>query len=570
MPPRFQQISSTIAHEGEVNAVCIGSRTGSVYASGGEDRVLNLWTIGGKNPTLTFGPFQSSVTACKFSDREDKILAGNNGGTVMLFNLNEERNEATWSAHRSAVNDVCFHSQNNSLVLTCGYDGKVNLLSKQQRHPVQWYANHKGPANTIDISPDGRYVATGGDDKTVRIFDLTASKEIAKFSCHEEAVRCVRFHPTEPVLCSCSDDRSVRFFDLTMNKEIHVAFPLDTQSVPVIRFAQCDQAALSISQDCMKIMGWEPATVFQKVPFGFPNPKDLAVVDDTIIVASTNKDRVVIHKMKTTGIKPFSSYPNERRRTPNFFDDEPKQKSRGSTPRLIDMDEMPKSKVRATSQTRKGPIYDDNDDDEGYQPIPARVVKETRPGSVNPRKEISSAMSSARSRTSMSTVYSDFRKERTPFMTTMNERYSKLARINDALDTLTLGEVLKQIAESGKQANEILGIIAMKPEILTLEYSAFIMQIATIVLNSNAELAIRTIETMMQSFGAFVRATLASKPTLGADLAYDERKQKCQAFVLAFKQAAPQLKKIATSNQYDIDITETAKEILEQWKGFIK
>ena len=83
----------------------------------------------------------------------------------------------------------------------------------------------------------------------------------------------------------------------------------------------------------MKIMELEPATMFQKIPFGFPNPKDLAVVDNAIIVSSTKGDKAVIHKMKTTGIKPFSSYPNKRRRASNFFDDEPKQKSRGLTPR---------------------------------------------------------------------------------------------------------------------------------------------------------------------------------------------------------------------------------------------
>ena len=149
------------------------------------------------------------------------------------------------NAHGSAVSDVCFHWQNNSLVLTCGCEGKVNLLSKKQQHPVQWYMNHKVPANTIEISPEGRYFATRSDDKTWWIFSVERNREIFL-----------------PWRSSCNNYRSARFFDLTMNKEMHVAFPLDTQSVPVKRFAQCDQAALSISQVCMKIIGWETLTVF--------------------------------------------------------------------------------------------------------------------------------------------------------------------------------------------------------------------------------------------------------------------------------------------------------------------
>ena len=590
MPPKFQQISSIIAHEADVNCVSIGRRTGKVYASGGEDRLLNLWQIGGKSPIITFGPFQSSLTTCTFSDNEDKILAGNNGGTVMLFNLNEQRNEATWSAHRSAVNDVCFHTQNKSLIVTCGYDGKVNLLSKQQRHPVQWFANHKGPANTVDISPDGRFIATGGDDKTVRIFDLDMGKEISKFSTHSDRVTCVRFHPSEPILCSCSDDRSLKFYDLEMNKEIDVSYPLDSQSVSLVRFAPNDPCLCSLSQDCLKIVGWEPATVFQKIPFGFPNPRDLAVVYDTIFVASTTKDRVIIQKMKTTGVKPFSSVSlNADNKQSKVFDYEPQTRSRGSTPRLLDMNEIPKAnKSRAVSQKRPESTFDRFDDDDDFIPQSNKVNGSSsrgrllRPGSVDTTKEKEEQRSTrvlpqrfpqtTSKFVSATSIYSDFRKERTPFMSAMNERYSKLARINEALDTLTLGELLKQIAESGKQATEILSIITMKQDSLTLEHASYIMQIATIVMNSNIELAVHTIETMLQSFGAFVKATLASGPSTGIDLAYDERKQRCQLFVAAFKQAAPALKQVA-SNSYpdcDPDVCEAAQQILDQWKVFLK
>ena len=502
----------------------------------------------------------------------------------MLFNLNEQRNEATWSAHRSAVNDLKFHPTTAHLILTCGYDGKVNLLSKQQRHPVQWYANHKGPANTIDVSPDGRYVATGGDDKTVRIFDLTASKEVAKFSSHTEPVRCVRFHPSEPVLCSCSDDRSVKFYDLTMNKEIQVSFPLDSQSVSIVRFAPHDECLCSLSQDCMKVVGWEPATVFQKIPFGFPNPKDLCIVADTIYAASTQKDRVVIQKMKTTGVKPFSSiassasFDSRTRQTVQTFDFDPAPKSRGGTPRLLDMSEMQKSKLRSNSQVKNADSLDRqksfNDDDDDYVPPKSSSRgRLLRPGSVSSVDNNNNNYPQQTSKyVSAASIYSDFRKDRTSFMSAMNERYSKLSRINDALDALTLTELLQQIAQSGKQATEILLIMQQKQDALTLEHASYIMQIATIVLNSDRQLAVQTIEAMLQSFGALVRATLASTPAAGIDLAYDERKQRCQLFVAAFKQAAPILKQIANNSTRDCDpdVCETAQQILDQWKVLLK
>ncbi|EAY05363.1 hypothetical protein TVAG_130970 [Trichomonas vaginalis G3] len=543
-----------IAHEGDVNCVALGQATGTVFATGGEDRLVNLWMYGGKNPKVTLGPFQSGVTACRFNMYEDKLLGGNTGGTVILFDLNNQRNEATWSAHRSVVNDLCFHTQNSNMILTCGYDGKVNVLSKSQRHPVQWYANHRGSANSIDISPDGKLVASGGADKTVRVFDLAMSKELFKFQCHEDAVTCVRFHPTEPILASCGLDRAVHFYDVSLGKEIQVSFPLDSHSIDLIRFAPEDPVLLSASTDFIRLLGWEPAQIYGKIPFGAFKPRDLCVAQNEITIASTEKDRVIITKRKTDGLQPFTNSKNKNKQQPkHFFDDIPNPSNGGrSTPRLIDMESLAK-KSRSMSECSTG--------DEPEPEITPRG-RLLRPGSVGNKDSEQKSMSHS----SSGSVYNEFRKDRTQFMTFMNERYSRFARINEALDSQSLLDLLKEAAESTKQSSEILSIIAMKPEAITLDHASYIMQIAAIAIKSNPDLAVSTIETMMQSFGAFVRATLAT-PSSGVDLAFDERKQKCNAFTSAFRQVAPALKQISNSSS---ESSDAARDLIEQWRVFLK
>jgi WD40 repeat protein len=159
MRPKLRQLQSVIAHDGPANRVCLGPRTAQVFATGGDDRYLFLWAVGSSSHRASFGPLQSGVTSCRFDPRETRILCGNNGGTVMLFDLNEARCASNWAAHRSAVTDLSFHSK---LFLSGGVDGVLNVMQIGQRRPIQTYNAHNGPVNRLSISGDGRYAATAG------------------------------------------------------------------------------------------------------------------------------------------------------------------------------------------------------------------------------------------------------------------------------------------------------------------------------------------------------------------------------------------------------------------------
>lgn len=540
MTPKPSQLSAVNAHEGEVNCVSLGTKTGMVYATGGEDRILNLWVTQNKKPRLSFGPFQSSISVCRFNDTEDKILCGNNGGTVLMIDLNNSRTDATWAAHRSTVNDVCFHTQNNNMVLTCGYDGKLNILSKQQRHPSQCYTLHKGSATSVDITSDGRYAATCGVDKTVRIYDLVASKELCKFTSHSEAVNCVKFHPFEPILASCSEDRSIHFYDLYKMKELQTSFPLDTDSISLIRYAPMDQCMLTLSKSYSKIIGWSPPTFYEQISTGIDVPQDLAIIDGNILFASSSGNLAIIHKLKCSGMKPFI----KRKRV---YSDSDALKKEGSA-KILDEQHIPATKGSSRSESAE-----------------QSIDRYSSRGESNVSKERIPAPNSV-STSGTSVLYAEFRKERANFMTSMNERFSKLTRINEELDQMSLIELLNGCAENGKYAAELLTVMQMKPEVLSLQHAASIMQISTLILKSNTELAVTTIESMLQSFGKLIHATLQT-PNSGVDLALEERKKRCTNFVNAFKQMLPALKQLSGENTPS---GITAAEIISEWKVFAK
>jgi hypothetical protein len=530
MGPKLHQLQNVIAHEGIVNTIALGQRTGQVFATGGDDRHLFLWSIGSNNPRSTFGPFQSAITSCIFNSTEEQILCGNNGGTVMLFDLNESRCAANWAAHRSAVHSLKFHPQDPKMAFSCGYDGKLHVLGAQQRRPLQSYNAHSGPANHVSASSDGRYVATCGDDKTIRVFDLIAGRQLLKFDCHSESVKCIDFHPSEPLLMSGSADRSIRFFDLMAQREIPVSFPLDTSPVDVVRFAPTDSAAFSASADYLKVVGWSPPEFFDHFTLGLEHVHDVSFVDRLVTVASSSGDRVRVHRMRVDSMKPFSSQPSS---------------SKAPAQKMLDLANIPAGPKRVSPPERT-------------EPLP-------RIAAVKVKRAVSSDSAAASEELK---IFEDFRKPRGAFMNTMNEKYARLTRISDMLDTLGLAKMLATIAESGDLGVETLIILRMKPEAVKLEHSGSVIQIAGRVFDTDHDLAIATVESMLQAFGKMVHATRSmSSQGVGSDGAFQERKKKCELFVESFREIAPRLRTVSVGRS---PTARTATEILDEWKVFLR
>ena len=549
MPPKLQQVQNVIAHEGIVNTVCLGHKTSQVFASGGDDRFLYLWAVGNNNPRSTFGPFQSPITASLFDSSEEKVACGNNGGTLMLLDINEQRCISNWAAHRSAVNSIVFHPQNAKMVLSCGYDGKIKIFSKTQRSAIQAYNAHNGSANSISCTSDGKFVATGGDDKTVRIFDIVAQRQIAKFDVHRDAVTCVAFHPVEPVLISCSKDRSIRFFDLEAMKEIPVSFPLDSSPVDIVTYVPNENVALSASPDYLKVVGWAPPEYFDHFTLGLDVVHDISIVDRVATIASSSGDRCMIHRLRLDQLKPFTSRP---------------VRSRPSTPRLLDIEAIKNTPVEQPVQAaskKSGRLLRNNPSDLNLNNINNQANKQSSISEQNSMNNVYRNQEEKR-------VFLDFRRDRASFMSSMNEKYSRFTRIKDLIQQKGLAKTLQDVAQSGDLGIELLMIMRMKPEAVKLEHAAFMMQIAARVFDRDFDIAITTVESMLQAFGKLVNATRQIKSSgVGNDPVLDERKKSSELFIESFREIAPKLRTVTVGKSMT---SQAASEILDEWKIFLR
>jgi hypothetical protein len=519
MLPKVTQLQNVVAHEGPVNCICLGQRSAQVFATGGDDRYLYLWAVSSNTRRGSFGPLQSSVTSCRFDSSETKMLCGNNGGTVVLFDLNESRCASSWTAHRSAVNNLAFHPQDSKLFYSCGYDGKLHVLSTQARRAVQSYNAHSSPIHHVAVSYDGLYAATCGEDHTIRVFDLRAQRQLVKLEGHTDAVTCVEFHPTERLLVSCGVDRSTRFWDLEAQREIPVSFHLDTSPVEKAQFLANESVVITGSASYLKAVGWKPPVVFDNIALGLERLHDIAFADSTITFASTAGNRVLIHRLGTVGLNAFS----------NRNAAEPERKPRPPTPRLLDISAMPEPTPKPVRRTVSADV--------------ATVANDVR-------------------------LFQEIRKSRGPFMSAMNEKFSRYTRLKDMLDSVGLEPTLASIAESGDLGNEVLLMLRRNPALVTFEHAGLVMQIAVRTFDQDHELAITTVEGMMQAFGKLVQATrVMPVPGRGVDPALEDRKRRCDLFTQAFREIAPRLRTVAAGRSGS---SEVANELLDDWSAFLR
>lgn len=495
------------AHEGAINAMCIGKNTGLVFATGGEDRLLNLWSVGKDTPPAVFGPLKSPVTACEFAFSDNEIACGNQTGTVRLFDINALKCACTCPVHRAEVTAIAFNPTNKNMMVSVGADGVLQVLTLDSDRPVATFNAHNGAARCVAISHDGRLIATGGDDKCVKVFDIQSGRELASFKSHTGAVQAVEFGPKGNVLASGGADCQTVFYNVLELSEIDGMIKKHSNPITKIRFSREHDAAVAVSSECLQILAYDPPSVYERVPVDLSRPFDVSVFEHDIIIASGDSGRAIITRVKAEDLAPFG-----KKKAPA----KPKSDAK---PRA-----KPESKPKEKAET----------------------------GDMNTE----------------CTVYPAFSKERGAFMTEMNERFARIGRVGKLVRDKGLGGALEECVLKPELGAELLGLLAEKPQVVKLGDAVMILHIATLVIQDNPELAVNMVDAQLRAFGALVRATMAmASSAVGIDIALEERREKSEAFVKMFKRLERDLERLASERTR---AAKKAAAILSDWKVFLK
>eukprot|EP01116_Phalansterium_solitarium_P011481 TRINITY_DN27175_c0_g1_i1.p1 TRINITY_DN27175_c0_g1~~TRINITY_DN27175_c0_g1_i1.p1 ORF type:complete len:216 (+),score=88.63 TRINITY_DN27175_c0_g1_i1:209-856(+) len=177
---RYFQLQDWQAHDGKVNCLRIGRKSGRVLVTGGDDRKVNMWAIGKPGPPIMSlqGPAGSQGVQCvTFDQKEEHVAAGESGGSLRIWDLDQQKVVRNWNGHQQAVTSVDVHPFGEFYASGCG-DTQVRVWDLRRQNPIQVFKGHQAPVSVVRFSPDGKWVVSGDTAGHVKMWDLTMGKPV--------------------------------------------------------------------------------------------------------------------------------------------------------------------------------------------------------------------------------------------------------------------------------------------------------------------------------------------------------------------------------------------------------
>ena len=76
-----------VAHGAAVNCLSVGRRSAAVLATGGDDKKVNIWSVGKPTAIMSLAGHTSAIECVTFDREEQTVIAGSSGCRLMLLDL---------------------------------------------------------------------------------------------------------------------------------------------------------------------------------------------------------------------------------------------------------------------------------------------------------------------------------------------------------------------------------------------------------------------------------------------------------------------------------------------------
>ncbi len=202
------------------------SPNGQLLATAGQH--VKLWEVSRQNEIATLR-HDEYVWALAFSPNGRFLAAGDGGGIVKIWDIQERQVIAQLEGDANAVYAVTFLSDGRTLA-TAGYQGQIKLWAAPNWEHLGTLEN-RGTVYTLDFSPDGKALASTGH-AAVTLWSVESGEEITSLTGHSAWVYGAAFSPNGKTLVSSGDDGTVRL----QNIETHLQTLQQREMVRLIYF----------------------------------------------------------------------------------------------------------------------------------------------------------------------------------------------------------------------------------------------------------------------------------------------------------------------------------------------
>jgi WD40 repeat protein len=188
------------------------SLDGRKLAAAGLDRKLRIFET--SSATLLHEVETSTpIQTLSVAPEGGLLLAGDQAGTLTVWDLNSGQAQGSWQAHSDWVLGSAVSPDGTELA-SAGADRMIYVWDLRTRKRLLSLSGHDGKVLSVDFSPDGALLASAGEDKSVRLWDAHTGRALAILTGHAGVVRAVRFTNQAGLLASGSDDGAIRLWHL--------------------------------------------------------------------------------------------------------------------------------------------------------------------------------------------------------------------------------------------------------------------------------------------------------------------------------------------------------------------
>jgi len=276
---------------------------------------VNLWAVGKPNAVMSLTGHKTSIECVTFDAAEEAVVAGSQGGTLMMWDLETQKVVRTLKGHMTVCTAVDFHPYGQYFA-SGSQDTTLRIWDERKTTSVQIYKGHTQTISCIKFSPDGKWVVTGSEDGTVKLWDLTAGKCMQDFSTHSGPITGVDFHPHEFLLATGSQDRTVKFWDVETFKLVSSTNEAET-GIRSVAFTPNGNVCMAASGQSVRTWAWEPVHQYDVVDVSWSNLSDMAFSQDTLLGCTLHNSFVAVWCVNLKEVRPFSNASDYRPPTTN-------------------------------------------------------------------------------------------------------------------------------------------------------------------------------------------------------------------------------------------------------------
>ncbi|EDV19914.1 uncharacterized protein TRIADDRAFT_32827, partial [Trichoplax adhaerens] len=205
------------AHEGEVFAVKF-SPSGSVFTTGGGDRVVKIWELQGAKASQrdVLRGSNGGTMAIEFDSQERYILTASNDFAGRVWSVSDQRLRHTLTGHSNKVLAAKFLGETGRVV-TGSNDRTLKVWDLKNRACIRTIFAGSSCNDLVTIDGVGANIISGHYDKRIRFWDIRSESSCNEITLHGK-VTSLSLSPDGTYLLSSSRDDMLKLIDLRMNQ----------------------------------------------------------------------------------------------------------------------------------------------------------------------------------------------------------------------------------------------------------------------------------------------------------------------------------------------------------------